>query len=141
MNKWGVHTEFGYRPFQDKPHSACNGTGRIPDPRYAALREVLVGECCCKPDPGGTYHYHPSCPCGDSGRVLRDVSGWSVGALAGALLRWAAAHWVELRGLGKESDEAKSVRLLMRQLVDCFYLPNCDEAAVFVVIVALEKEK
>ena len=136
MNKWGVHTEFGYRPFQDKPHSACNGTGRIPDPRYAALREVLVGECCCKPDPGGTYHYHPSCPCGDSGRVLRDVSGWPIGALTGALKWWATAQW----HLAKGEDEDRWA-LLSTRLTDCFYLPNCDEAAVRVVQEFVEKEK
>lgn len=27
--KDGIHTEFGYRPFQDQPHAACSGTGRI----------------------------------------------------------------------------------------------------------------
>ena len=28
--KDGVYTEFGYRPFLDHPHAACNGTGRVP---------------------------------------------------------------------------------------------------------------
>ena len=43
--KDGVHTEFGYRPFQDIPHLACNGTGSIADPRYAPLLALVREEC------------------------------------------------------------------------------------------------
>ena len=30
MSHEGVHTEWGYRRFQDHPHAACGGTGRVP---------------------------------------------------------------------------------------------------------------
>lgn len=36
MNHGGIHTEFGYRRFQDHPHVLCNGTGRVP--RFPELR-------------------------------------------------------------------------------------------------------
>ncbi len=35
----GVHTEFGYRRFQDQPHPACKGTGRVP--LFPGLAEAL----------------------------------------------------------------------------------------------------
>ena len=27
LNAESIHTEFGYRSFQDRPHTACGGTG------------------------------------------------------------------------------------------------------------------
>src|SRR3990167_7269821 len=41
--KNGVHTEFGYRPFQDMPHRPCNGTGKVL--RYPHLFEAFYTHC------------------------------------------------------------------------------------------------
>lgn len=55
--KDGVHTEFGYRPFQDTPHRACNGTGKV----------YLFGDSVRVPCPWELYHTHERAKC----------SGWT----------------------------------------------------------------
>lgn len=78
----------------------CNGTGRLPDPAYAALLNVARMECeCCREqcycpevtalqmrlgghDDGGADR---CVPCQGIDYVASDLSGWPEGALAGGL--------------------------------------------------------
>ena len=42
LNASGVHTQFGYRPFQDMPHEACSGLGYVPDVTLEKMLDVAL---------------------------------------------------------------------------------------------------
>lgn len=42
-SKEGIHTDFGYRPFQDRPHDVCGGSGYIWQRENAVLKLVAFG--------------------------------------------------------------------------------------------------
>lgn len=118
-------------PYHSEECLKCNGSGRIPNPAYAGLLEVLSQRCDNRrfADPSLTSllkdypdHFN-SCPaCHGTNRVTRSWEGCRPGALAGALFRATVdLNWFSPRLMGwylysKSDPDLAAVTAVMEAL-------------------------